>query len=217
MAIALIGDTHGVVEAAQAVLNELEKVPQVKTAIQVGDLGFYSGTIPRWQRLRTSKDFYWIPGNHEDHDRLPHDRTEVVEMWPHFYFIPNGTVLELDGRKIAFVGGASSVDKEIRIRQRMDWSPKEVITEAQMARLDNVGKVDMLVTHCPPQSVIESNFDRNTLRYFDLPTTWTDPCAVMIENLWNRLGNPPLYCGHMHKKVQDRTCRILDINELLIV
>lgn len=216
MTIALLGDIHGEVEILRRAYDKLAPL-QIAALIQVGDLGYYDGPAIRLANMQFPIPTYFIPGNHEKFDLLPMNATEPVELFANFFFIPNGTVLTIDNRKIAFMGGASSVDKMFRLRQGMDWSEQELITSAQMARLDTVDKVDMLITHCPPQSVIEAHFNRQDLRYFDLDPSWTDPCAVQIEQLWQRLGHPPLYCGHMHRKVQDRTCRILDINELMIV
>jgi hypothetical protein len=35
--------------------------------------------------------------------------------------------------------------------------------------------------------------------------------------LWHKLGTPDIYSGHMHKRVQGMTYRILNINEVLAV
>jgi hypothetical protein len=130
-----------------------------------------------------------------------------------FYFIDGN-----HGRRIAFLGGGASPDKFYRLAQRLPWSAKENVTPAEFARLDAVEAVDILVTHVPPQSTIDRYFDPMDLpRYFGLPPTWRDPNAALVETLWRRLACPPLVCGHMHRSVVDRTVRLLDINEIVLL
>jgi hypothetical protein len=85
--------------------------------------------------------------------------------------------------------------------------------------LDNAqGKtIDLFITHCPPHSVIEENFDPRNKLWFEVGLDWTDPNQLVIEELWHKLGTPMVYSGHMHRRVQGMTYRILDINELLAV
>ena len=143
--------------------------------------------------------------------------TEVTEVAPNLFYVPRGTVMDVGGIKIGFLGGAASVDKMYRLRQNMHWSEDELITDEDIAKFDDVKSVDMLITHCPPQSVIQEHFDPRMLMYFGLTPQWRDPSADKVEALWERLGKPPLVCGHMHKSVTDGNVRILDINEYITV
>jgi hypothetical protein len=125
--------------------------------------------------------------------------------------------MNLDGRRIGFLGGASSVDKRYRISRNLDWFPEENITREDIEKFDNVDLIDILITHCPPRRIISRNFNPNDLLFFGLPNTWEDPNSILVEQLWDRLGNPKLYSGHMHRSVIDGNARILDINELIFV
>lgn len=222
--IVFIGDTHGYFNAIKTIQN---KFPDPNTIfIQVGDFGFWPELAGKWERERSDRPVYFIDGNH---DYLPGliPVKEVKEVWPGAFYIPRGTVLTLDNKKLAFMGGAASVDKARRV-PGMDWFAEELITKYDIDQLvDNLSKgsnpydlekVDMFVTHTPPNDCIQANFDTKELSYmFGLPESWRDPSAFHIEALSLRLGNPPLICGHMHRSVKWRNVQILDINSYYVM
>jgi predicted phosphodiesterase len=208
--ISFLGDIHGNVGALAAVENELKRVPAIKAIIQVGDYGWYPFLRKKFEEFKPDIPIYWIDGNHEDFTDL-YDKTEVTEMAPNQFYVPRGTVLELDGKKVAFLGGAGSVD----YRVNRHWDIREVISDEQFARLDAVESVDVLVTHTPPTCIIQKHFDpMDLVRYFGLSIDWRDPSADKVEALWKRLGCPLTLSGHMHRSVVDGTARILNIAEL---
>lgn len=216
--IIFIGDTHGDFTWFPKIMKD---VPEDATVIQVGDFGFWPGYYKdawhnAWKRIGRKNPIYVIDGNHEYHPMFA-GITKPTEFWKGAIFIPRGTVLELDHtegmKRIGFMGGASSIDKAYR-QFGINWFPEECITNGEMMRMNNIDSVDILVTHTPPHSVIQKNFDSRTLIDFGLSPSWVDPSAVAIDQLWDKLGNPPLICGHMHKSVVDGKCRILDINEV---
>lgn len=214
--IAFVGDIHGQFHSLAGILAQIEKYPEITAIIQVGDFGFYPKFREEIAELKPTVPLYAIDGNHEDFN-LFDGLTEVTEMGPNVFFVPRGMVLEIDCRTIAFMGGAGSVDKEFRKQYGRHWDGRENITPDQIAnfRKNVEGKqIDIMVTHAPPQAVIQRNFDPNGLLFFGLPTTWKDVNADIIETLWTDVGQPQLICGHMHKHVVDGTVRILDINEL---
>lgn len=222
--IVFIGDTHGYFNAIKTIQN---KFPDPATIfIQVGDFGYWPQFAGLWKRERPSRPVYFIDGNH---DYLPDliQIKEVKEVWPGAFYIPRGTVLTLDNKRIAFMGGAASVDKARRT-PRMDWFEEELITRYDVDQLiknlsksDNphdLEKVDLFVTHTPPTDCIQANFDPDNLAYsFGLPKTWRDPSAAHIEAISLKLGNPPLICGHMHRSVTWRNIQILDINTYHVI
>jgi hypothetical protein len=124
-------------------------------------------------------------------------------------------VLEVDGLKVGCMGGAFSVDYKMR-RLGIDWFTEESISTGDFYKLWDHEHLDLMVTHSPPQSVIERNFDRSVIDDFGLPDNWRDQSAVAVEELWRKFNYPPLFCGHMHRSVRDRTCRILDVNEVAV-
>jgi len=211
--IVFIGDLHGHFEYLP---NLLEHVPRDATLIQVGDFGFWPQAYKLWDRtwekLGFTHPMYAIDGNHEYFPYFSGIRVPT-EFWEGVVYIPRGTVLTLDGLKLGFIGGASSIDKVYR-QPGISWFSAEVISEDDIARMDGVDHVDLLVTHSPPNSIVQGFFTKAALLDFGLPATWVDPSAVAIEILWKRLGYPPLICGHMHRSLVVGTCRLLDVNEI---
>ena len=207
--IKIIGDIHG---DYSVISKHASTYDDVTAIIQVGDFGWHRRAFEYFNEYPLLRPVYAIDGNHEYFEWI--DYEEVTEIVPNLFFVPRGSVLKLDGRRIGLRGGAASVDKAYRLSRGIHWDGRENITSEQFERLADVTEVDVLITHCPPQSVIQAHFNpQNLVDYFGLPITWRDPNADLIQTLWDRLGNPMIYSGHMHKSVIGPNYRILDIDE----
>jgi len=220
--ILLLGDIHGVAGILEEALD-ISKQSNAVAIIQLGDFGLFQEN-EGWFRKHIQNahiPIYFIDGNHDDcRQWVQYDSVHKVWDDRELYYIPRGTVMELDGRTIAFMGGASSIDKQMRLENNMHWDTNEDITQDQIEKLlQNVEgkKVDMFLTHCPPGSVIQQHFDPLWKLHFGVGIDWIDPNQVIIEDLWHKLGTPDVYSGHMHKRVQGPNYRIVNINELLAV
>jgi hypothetical protein len=183
--IVLLGDVHGAWESAFALVAKAKGyTPGAVPVIQVGDLNWRPDRPPRpapWP-------IHWVEGNH---DHLPsllglEGPTEVAPNW---IYCPRGTVLELGRRRVAFFGGARSIDREVRVEGE-SWWPEEEPTweEAERFRGENV---DLLVTHSPPASVVRAmGFEHDS----------AERASGIVEHLWGALGRPSVVCGHMHQR-----------------
>jgi predicted phosphodiesterase len=220
--ILLLGDIHGSAGILRRAL-EVSKESDATAIIQLGDLGLFPDN-EEWFRAHV-KDahipIYFIDGNHDDCARWD-TYQEVTRVWDdrELFYIPRGTVMEMDGRTIAFMGGAGSIDKQMRVDTNMHWDVNENISPIHVERLyrNTLGKkIDIFLTHCPPNSVIEKNFDPMQKLWFGVGIDWVDPNQNIIEDAWDKLNYPPIYSGHMHKRIQGPDYRILEINELLAV
>jgi UDP-2,3-diacylglucosamine pyrophosphatase LpxH len=208
MPLGVVGDIHSFVEQLYAVVEETVPYDNIPAVIQVGDFGL--SPEQQKQMFKTGKVFakptYFIDGNHEYFDSLM-SKTEVTEMLPNLFYCPRGTVLMLDGRIVAFMGGAASIDYKY---QGSNWDCRENISESDVARLyENLEKmgnpqVDLFVCHVPPQRIIKKYFDAGGRGWrirqaFAVGMNWEDPNATIIEQIWDKLGNPQMVCGHMHQ------------------
>lgn len=220
--ILLLGDIHGDISVLKSAIQKAEEV-EATCLIQVGDFGMFrhNGLDTGFHRVcRSAKiPVYFIDGNHDDCFRWT-QLTEVTQIWDdaNLFYVPRGAVMEIDGRTIAFMGGAGSIDKHTRLREGWHWDEKENISPEEVLRLmDNVkGKtIDMFLTHCPPNSVIEEHFDPAQKLWFGVDIDWKDHNQDVIENAWKALDFPMIYSGHMHRSVVGDSYRILDINELV--
>lgn len=220
--ILLLGDIHGDIGVLRDAIEKAEQAGAT-ALIQVGDFGMFNRNgIDAGFRLVCSKaniPVYFIEGNHDDCQKWV-QYEEVTRIWDdaNLFYIPRGTVMELDGKMLAFMGGAGSIDKEMRLRYGWHWDDKENIAPHEALRLlQNAEgkKIDALITHCPPNTVIEEHFDPRGKLMFGVGLDWHDHNQDVIEHIWKALGHPYNYSGHMHRSVVGMTFRILDINELV--
>ncbi len=211
MPIGFIGDVHGEWEFMCRKLQQFRTngLPLDMPIVQVGDLGLFPGAEPK-----LPYDVYFIPGNHE---YFPYYEglTEVTEVYPRLHYIPRGTVMKMDGRRVGFLGGGDSIDKQWRT-PGYDWFPEETVTAQEAERLmEQVGDkpLDLLVTHTPPLS----HFMPILKKYgWQFMPEFAGSTRV-IEAVWSELGKPPLICGHMHIKWQQDNVRVLDILETVVL
>jgi hypothetical protein len=201
--IGFIGDVHRAFDRLAGAVAEFPDT--VDVAIQVGDLGLHpddldstgSGLPP------LARQVYYVTGNH-DHEPSYRGITRPTEMAPNLVFVPRGTVLELDGRRIAFLGGGDSVIDRAFRRDGVDWWPEERVAMKDAARFERVGRVDLLVCHTPPAFV-----------YHALGFT-PDPSALGVGLAWQILGRPQVICGHLHTSQEIGRARVLGVLEVLI-
>lgn len=237
--IAFLGDIHGVsrsleIAAARAYANGASAL------IQVGDFGVYPGLLGRLigAARRSPIPIYFIDGNHEDFrmirawwDAMEADDVSVYHVVKdQLRYVRRGSVLTVDGRQVAFLGGAGSIDYAYR-KLGTDWFNEEQIADADVLRLElqalgNINlqalgkKVDLMVAHTPPRWFIDKHFDVTPARaafvrrQFGVAPDWTDPSADKVQAAWESLGKPLLFCGHMHATIQDGNVRLLDCDGL---
>jgi predicted phosphodiesterase len=209
--IIFMGDLHGDYTKLQA-LNVVLDVRD--TVIQVGDFGFYDRSLLYWKPLKFP--VYAIDGNHENFNLL-RGITTTKEIRDGLYYVPRGTVLEIEGVRIGCMGGGASIDKAYR-RVGVDWFPDEVVTTEQVDQFirANPSGVDVLVTHTPGSRTITGHFTPLNKRYWGLPDNWVDESAINIQRLVDTMPHEKHFCGHMHRSVIDGKTRILDIEEVLV-
>src|SRR6185436_2239841 len=135
MKVLILGDVHGVWGDLNIVINAaLQQHPDITHLIQVGDFGYaWPGGKPfkfsksfmddcTYEKAR-SLPFYWIDGNHENHDQLEKDQGAYQ---PRMIYMPRGSVTDMlddddTDKRAMFFGGASSIDKAHRIQGKSWW------------------------------------------------------------------------------------------------
>src|SRR5690554_5324471 len=152
--LVIAGDWHGNLQHATFVVDRAS-YQGIDTVIQVGDFGFgWPGDDPRLlQRLsrrlvNRGVQLLFIRGNHDCTpwlDELDRDEDGLADADPHIRYVPDGARFELNGLRFGALGGARSVDKDLRTEGR-DWWPDE---EAHPADLEWLGHdpLDVLLTH----------------------------------------------------------------------
>jgi Icc-related predicted phosphoesterase len=202
--IAFIGDVHRSFDRLALLVAALPT--QVAAVVQVGDLGLRPQDVADSARpiQLPNRPVLYIDGNH-DHDPWYRGLDVPTEMGPNLIFVPRGTILDLDNRRVAFLGGGDSIIDRAQRREGVDWWPDEQVTARDVARLGGVRNVDILVSHTPPAPVYPS---------FGLRP---DPSSQAVEQAWEMLGRPATVCGHLHRARAVGRVRVLAELELFLM
>jgi hypothetical protein len=185
----VLGDLHGGWKHLNTFINK--KKPS--TILQVGDFGFWPSFDNKdtlGDRVMTSRGIkkkiwyqcgmkmqdtklYWCDGNHEDHwklrelvDKNPDEK--IHKICNNVFYLKRGSIVKAsDGRNILFMGGATSIDKNVRTLG-YDWFPTEVITQNRIYNLEDK-KVDIVISHTCPREFLPEVLKSDLRKY-------NDPC-----------------------------------------
>ncbi len=164
----LLGDIHGN-------FSHLEyriKHGASKNIIQVGDfgLGFRREemdiqTMDRINKtlVENNKHLYAIRGNHDN----PKFWEGSYNKWSNITLVKDGNIIPIEGHKVLFMGGAVSIDREVR-KAGVDYWLAECFDydEDQLAEdLKACGGVDIVVTHTAPSFCYPRVFNSLVHRY----------------------------------------------------
>ena len=151
---------------------------------------------------------FCIHGNHEKRPEtiLAYQETNwrggnvyIEPKFPSLLFAKDGEVYELDGKRCIAIGGAYSVDKQIRLENNWGWwqdeQPSPDIKNRVEHRLEAEGwTIDIVFSHtCPmkyiPREVFLSGIDQSTVD--NSTENWLDKIDYKLSySCW--------YCGHYH-------------------
>lgn len=163
MNVLVSGDIHGNLTQV-AYLREVLQTEPVDAVVAVGDTGYlwHREFIAALQELATLFGIavFWCDGNHDDHTMIARlmaalgaDWTAPVQLWPDaapdVWYVPRGCVVDFEGVRAMFVGGAISVDRTAR-RDFIEHWPEEALTYAQVYTASGNGPVDVLFSHDVP-------------------------------------------------------------------
>lgn len=146
-------------------------------------------------KIPEGTDIWVTPGNHEQWTLFKeweekHGKDKPIEIRPHLYYCPRGSTHTLeDGRKILFMGGADSIDKQWRT-PGYDWFPEEIITQKDIYNLPDT-KIDILISHTCPESIVKHMFKLG--QYIA-----SDPSRLALEYVYNKYRPKQMFFGHFH-------------------
>lgn len=209
--IQLTGDTHG----------ELECIYQYKYSLTekdylviLGDFGFVWGNNTK-SNLETLSKFkftiLFVDGNHEDFNQLndfpvvEKFGAKVSQLAKNVFWLRRGEIYIIENKTFLTVGGAFSIDKANR-RENISWWKEEEINFDEssyvLKQIESVKKVDYVLTHTCPTSIIEKLFGINGYKI--------DANSKLFQHIIdnNLLEFNHWYFGHFHENVdyQNFTC-----------
>jgi len=210
--IYVTGDTHGQFGHVEAFCERLQ-TKREDILIILGDAGInYSGGIRDSMKKRFLESLpitiFCIHGNHELRPSTIDTYEEKIwhggmvyyeEDYPHLLFAKDGEIFDFDGKKTIVIGGAYSIDKDIRLIYGYGWwedeQPSEEIkqyVEQQLEKLE--WKADVVLSHTTPlkyepvevflSGIDQSKVDKST--------------EIWLDGIEDRLEYGKWYCGHYH-------------------
>jgi len=185
----ILGDVHGDIETCRKLAKENPK----QTIVQLGDLGIgfkvpvIIGHKSRWEgkpvwqaALSLPANFRFFVGNHDNRD-LASDMANCLGDFGEF-------------KKIFFVSGADSMDKNQRV-EGVSWWRNEELTTGQANKCLDLwlqSKAKILVAHDCPQQAAEG-----TMLIYDRCIT-----RDLLREMVNRRQPELVIFGHHHKSMR---------------
>lgn len=204
------GDWHGNWPQAERVIRHAKET-NVDTIVHVGDFGIWSNDKPYLNRIQAllkqwDIQMYFIDGNHEDFPRLyakPLNEDGTRKVRDNISHLPRGFRWEWDGISFLALGGAASIDKKFR-REGISWWPEELITDEDVAKSIEGGKVDVMFTHDSPESapnfiVDDAEGQANAMAHFGYPALAN--CVLnrmQLQRVTDIVSPRLLFHGHYH-------------------
>ena len=240
MAIWVTGDIHGGIDMHKLSRKELKRrgitLSDGDFLIILGDFGFpfldsdYEtprGEYHYWMKWFRERRYtvLWIDGNHENFnfwDKQPiterfGGKVQVHPEAPNVLRLMRGEVYEVEGKTFFAFGGATSHDKGYRTPNVNWWEQEEASSEEMRDAKNNLKshgfKVDYILTHTPPRSIINALSGLRGIK--DKTADFLEAVlAVTDYKLW--------LCGHIHREIFIRQVRLMslyqsvfDIEELM--
>jgi UDP-2,3-diacylglucosamine pyrophosphatase LpxH len=223
--IIFIGDTHFDLDIKKVVdycaKHSKEELAHT-TAIQLGDIGviWYQNKCKKEEDILNLWDNFgferilFIPGNHENYDRLFGDEFhkirideidgEVKQISKNMYMLLSGNAYMVNGKSIFCFRGAKSIDKEFRIKN-VSWWNNEIVDmdEFENAKTIIRGRCfDYIVAHTGPKNFKDKLFGRNH---------YSDVTEDMLYNIIGNCDYKAFICGHYHLDVKHPKSRVVSL------
>ena len=212
------GDTHGDFSWLPAFCEE-NQTTYYDAIIITGDHGFLYYGSGNWREENIKKAAAKCPitiiclrGNHDDrpknrkYDMVFSDleRDPIVPggyYWepdyPHIWYVADGSVITMNGKRFLFIGGAASVDKEWRLLRGWTYFKDEELTREEFLNiLDKIDHrhFDYVITHtCPeawmPTDLFMKGVDQSKI---------SRQTEEMLSNVCEIINFDEWWFGHFH-------------------
>lgn len=187
----MIGDTHGDFRYLELLIKQYK----AKNVFICGDFGYWPINDKEFMCpfINNNAKIYFCDGNHENHFALgkllkKYGKKNPIEVCENIYYMPRGSILNLNGKKILFMGGAESMDKHLRI-PHFDWFPEESITINQINALKKT-KIHTVISHAAPRFVLNDLENMAKRRYIT---------PILLEHVFELYKPKYWYFGHYHQ------------------
>lgn len=224
-----LGDIHGQFNIIIGWINQNKHLNNCNI-IQVGDFGIGFRPKQEHHEMKILNDKLKSKGHNLFVIRGNHDNPKYFDQqhdYEHIKFLPDYTILNLDGYNHLFVGGAISIDRILRTENQDYWSEESF--NLNLEKLKNITNIDVLVTHTTmtftkplffSQIVYDFIMKDNALK-FELEEE-----RNKIDLMWGGLNSNDNkikyhFYGHFHfpniEQINETKHKLLDINEFYSV
>jgi hypothetical protein len=227
--IYLTGDTHGDLSRLSSPNFPLGKsLSERDYVIILGDFGAI------WNPTKDVASSYWVKwlsekpwttlfldGNHENFDLI--DNLQTISKFGSLcgraaegvYHLRRGNIYTIDNKSFFVMGGAASIDKDMRTENLSWWArenPSEEEINKAWASLASVGmEVDYVLTHTCPSQV-----KKNLLMTYGFADNFHDPLENHLAEMEYKIKFKHWFFGHFHQNVTlgKFTCLYEEIHDL---
>jgi predicted phosphodiesterase len=201
--IAFAGDWHGNISyGRRAISYAIDQGADV--ILHLGDfgiMGFFQRYLDGLTDILTygNLNLYFLDGNHEDHPRLaemPYIEDGTQPFTERIFHLPRGYRWQWDGVRFLALGGAHSVDRQLRT-PGMNWWPEELVTGSQAMAAIQGGRTDVMLTHDAPAGWVipdlesEDYWPPEEIRTANQHRSVLAAVAEIVQPTW-------LFHGHYH-------------------
>lgn len=220
MSYYLTGDCHGQFRKLH-VFCEKHKTTKADTMILLGDVGVNFSMDERDERRKgflasLPITCLCIHGNHEERPyNMPSYRLKewhgglvyYEPEYPNLLFAKDGEIYDLDGKKAIVIGGAYSVDKELRLLVHIPWFPEEqpsdkIKTYVEQNLKKHDWKVDYVFSHTCPSIYVPSEKENAFGKVDHSTEEW-------LEQIRKKLTYERWYFGHFHQNITYTDAQVL--------
>lgn len=187
MQIAVFGDIHCKYEYLERLIEDLNRDGELTHLAQVGDFGYM------WPKTRKIIDTKGLSLNfcHGNHEAALALNQYPKDFFPNIVYRPFGSITEIDGYRIMWAGGASSIDWEYRT-SGVDWFPDhENISKEQLDfALSQKKPIHAIICHEHPDKIVWNE----TFPIFDIGRG----NRIALQELLDHFKPEFLFHGHYH-------------------
>lgn len=207
----ITGDTH-------RDFTIVHNLPKGSTLIILGDAGinyFLNEEDKELKEYLNSLDitFLCVQGNHEERpENIPTYKEKKIhggkvfieDDYPNLIFLKNGEVYTINNKKVLVIGGAYSIDKNIRLTYGWHWFKDEQLNKSEMNMILEKYQgthVDVILSHTSPKKyepveVFLSGIDQKTV---------DKTMEEFLDTVEETIKYDKWYCGHYHtEKIVDK-------------
>jgi len=171
--------------------------------VQLGDFGL---DLPDWYVKKVDgclnkldMQVWFIDGNHDNHGllhTLPIEPNGMHRITDRLWHIPRGFMWTWNNTKFMGLGGAVSVDRNVRT-PGYDWWPGETISVRDYKLAIRAANVDVMFMHDAPQRVMHK-IPRHVAGYPDAEMRAAANHSALLDDIVEELQPKILFHGHFH-------------------